>query len=83
MMTNKVPLCGVPYHAAAGYLAKLVNTGHRVAICEQVEDPSQAKGVVKREVVRVVTPGLVIEEQLLDDKSNRYLAAILQRDCWG
>jgi DNA mismatch repair protein MutS len=73
---RRIPLCGVPYHAAAGYLAKLVNAGHRVAVCEQVEDPKLAKGVVKREVVRVVTPGLVTDEQLLDDKSNRYLAAV-------
>ena len=81
--SNKIPMCGVPFHAATGYLAKLVNTGHRVAICEQIEDPSQAKGVVKREVVRIMTPGLVVEDQLLDDKSNRYIAAILRHDNWG
>ncbi len=81
---NRIPLCGIPYHAAASYLAKLVNAGHRVAVCEQVEDPREAKGVVKREVVRVVTPGLVTEEQVLDDKNNRYLAAIsLNRKIWG
>jgi len=79
---QRIPLCGVPYHAASGYLAKLVNAGHRVAVCEQVEDPRLAKGVVRREVVRVVTPGLVTEEQLLDDKSNRYLAAV-SRDPGG
>ena len=62
--TNKIPMCGVPYHAATGYLAKLVNTGHRVAICEQVEDPALAKGVVKREVVRIMTPGLVLEGEM-------------------
>jgi len=73
---NKIPMCGVPYHSSASYLAKLVTAGHRVAICEQMEDPSQAKGLVKREVVRVVTPGLIIEEQLLDEKNNCYLAAI-------
>jgi len=81
---KRIPLCGVPYHAAAGYLAKLVNAGHRVAVCEQVEDPKEAKGVVKREVVRVVTPGLVTEAQLLDDKSNRYLACVAYgQGCWG
>jgi DNA mismatch repair protein MutS len=81
---KRIPLCGVPYHAAAGYLAKLVNAGHRVAICEQVEDPKEAKGVVKREVVRVVTPGLVTEAQILDDKSNRYLASIAYgQGRWG
>ena len=75
---NKIPMCGVPHHAASAYLAKLVKAGHRVAICEQVEDPRLVKGgkIVKREVVRVVTPGITTEEQLLDDKSNRYLAAI-------
>ncbi len=81
---QRIPLCGVPYHAAAGYLAKLVNAGHRVAVCEQVEDPKLAKGVVKREVVRVVTPGLVTDEQLLDDKSNRYLASVGRgQGAWG
>ncbi|MDD5759382.1 MAG: DNA mismatch repair protein MutS [Desulfobulbaceae bacterium] len=73
---NRVPLCGVPYHAAAGYLAKLVKAGFKVAICEQVEDPKLAKGVVKREVLRVVTPGMITEESLLDDKSNVYVAAV-------
>jgi DNA mismatch repair protein MutS len=75
---NKIPMCGVPHHAVSAYLAKLVRAGHRVAICEQVEDPRLVKGgkIVKREVVRVVTPGVTTEEQLLDDKSNRYLGAI-------
>ena len=81
---NRVPLCGVPYHAASGYLAKLIKAGFKVAVCEQVEDPKEAKGVVKREVVRVVTPGLVTDEQLLDDKENRYLAAICAKGkLWG
>ncbi len=81
--TDRVPLCGVPHHAAASYLAKLVNAGFRVAVCEQVEDPKQAKGVVKREVVRVVSPGVALEEQVLDSKSNRYLAAICRKETWG
>ena len=81
---NRVPLCGVPYHAATSYLAKLIKAGFKVAVCEQVEDPKEAKGVVKREVVRVVTPGLVTDEQLLDDKENRYLAAICGKGkLWG
>lgn len=81
---NRIPLCGIPFHAASSYLAKLVNAGHRVAVCEQVEDPREAKGVVKREVVRVVTPGLVTEELLLDDKENRYIASISRREGhWG
>ncbi len=75
---KKIPMCGVPHHAVSSYLAKLVKAGHRVAVCEQVEDPRLVKGgkIVKREVVRVVTPGVTTEEQLLDDKSNRYLAAV-------
>ena len=81
---DKIPMCGVPYHSAASYLAKLIKAGFRVAICEQVEDPKEAKGLVKREVVRVVTPGLATEEQLLDDKENRYLAALCQEGTtWG
>jgi DNA mismatch repair protein MutS len=76
--SNKIPMCGVPHHAVSSYLAKLVKAGHRVAVCEQVEDPRQVKGgkIVKREVVRVVTPGVTTEEQLLDDKKNRYLGAV-------
>ena len=73
---NKVPMCGVPFHAAATYLAKLVKAGRRVAICEQTEDPSQAKGIVRREVVRIISPGLVTDEQILDDKDNLYVAAL-------
>ena len=73
---NRVPLCGVPYHAAATYLARLVKAGFKVAVCEQVEDPKFAKGVVKREVMRVITPGMITEEGLLDDKSNVYVAAV-------
>ena len=80
---NRIPLCGVPHHAASSYLAKLVNSGYRVAVCEQVEDPSEAKGVVKREVVRVVSPGVVTEDQILDEKANRYLACVFRKDVWG
>jgi len=71
-----VPLAGFPYHALDNYLYKLVQTGHRVAICEQVEDPKLAKGVVKREVIEVVTPGATLSEKLLDHKSNNFLAAL-------
>lgn len=81
---NRVPLCGIPYHAVSSYLAKMIKAGFKVAICEQVEDPKEAKGVVRREVVRVVTPGLVTDEQLLDDKDNRYLAAVCHKGKeWG
>lgn len=76
---DRIPLCGIPHHAAPGYLAKLVKAGLKVAICEQIEDPKTAKGVVKRAVVRVITPGMVTDAQLLDDKNNCYLAAIVQQ----
>jgi DNA mismatch repair protein MutS len=71
-----VPLCGVPYHAVDSYLARLIKQGFRVAICEQVEDPKTAKGIVKREVVRVVTPGTVLDTSLLDAKENNFIAVI-------
>jgi DNA mismatch repair protein MutS len=73
---NPVPMCGVPYHAAAGYIAKLVKKGYRVAICEQTEDPKSATKLIKREVVRIVTPGTALETQLLETKQNNYLASI-------
>jgi DNA mismatch repair protein MutS len=67
-----VPMCGVPFHSVNNYIAKLLNNEFKVAICEQVEDPKLAKGVVKREVVRVITPGTIIEENLLDAKKNNF-----------
>jgi DNA mismatch repair protein MutS len=70
------PMCGVPYHQLEPYLAKMVRAGRKVAICEQVEDPAAAKGIVQREVTRVVTPGAVLEEQILDAKRNNYLAGL-------
>ena len=73
---NPVPLCGVPFHSAEPYLAKLLKEGHKVAVCEQVEDPKTAKGVVKRKVVRVLTPGAIIDTEKLDSKSNNYLASV-------
>lgn len=77
---NKVPMCGIPYHAATTYLAKLVRAGRRVAICEQTEDPSTAKGIVRREVIRVVSPGVVSDSELLDAKENLYVAALCKRN---
>jgi len=71
-----VPLAGIPYHALDSYLAKLIRAGHRVAICEQVEDPKQAKGLVERDVVRLVTPGTLTEENLLEEHQGNYLAAV-------
>src|SRR6188472_4318690 len=74
---DSVPMCGVPYHAARGYLAKLTEQGHKVAVCEQMEDPKLAKGLVKREVVRVITPGVVLDDDVLDPRRPRYLAALV------
>lgn len=73
---HQVPMCGIPYHAAENYLARLVKAGYRVAICEQTEDPAAAKGIVKREVIRTLSPGVITDDKLLDDKSNNYLAAV-------
>jgi DNA mismatch repair protein MutS len=71
-----VPMCGIPYHAAAGYVTKLVRKGFRIAICEQTEDAKAGTKLVKREVVRVVTPGTALESQLLETKQNNYLASV-------
>ena len=73
---SAVPLCGVPYHSAEPYIQKLLDAGHKVAVCEQVEDPATAKGVVKREVVRVITPGTVTAAEALDARGNNFLAAV-------
>ena len=73
---ERAPMCGVPFHSADSYIAKLVSRGYKVAICEQVEDPATAKGIVKRDVVRIVTPGTVIESNMLDESKNNYLASI-------
>lgn len=69
-------MCGVPYHAVEGYIAKLVSRGYRVAICEQLEDPATAKGLVKRDVIRIITPGTVTEGGYLDEKKNNYICAV-------
>jgi len=74
---EKVPMCGVPHHAAQSYIARLIEKGHRVVICEQTEDPKLAKGLVKREVTRIITPGTVMEGQCLEDNNNNFLVAIL------
>jgi len=73
---NPVPMCGVPYHAVDSYLAKMIRAGYRVAICEQMEDPATAKGLVKRDISRLVTPGTLTDDALLEDKENNYLAAV-------
>ncbi|MEG6586438.1 DNA mismatch repair protein MutS [Dendrosporobacter sp. 1207_IL3150] len=77
---SRVPMCGIPYHAAENYIAKLINKGFKVAICEQVEDPKQTKGIVRREVVKVITPGTVLSETLLPDKHNNYLVVLYEHN---
>ena len=74
-----IPMCGVPYHSANSYIETLINNGYKVAICEQMEDPKQTKGMVKREVVRIVTPGTVMEQGGVDDKQNNYILSFIQR----
>ncbi len=77
---DSVPLCGVPFHSAAPYISRLVEKGFKVAICEQVEDPRQAKGIVKREVVKIITPGLLTEPENLSAKENHFLAGVALHD---
>src|ERR1051325_6866882 len=75
---GSVPLCGVPYHSAEPYIQRLLDAGHKVAVCEQVEDPATAKGVVKREVVRIITPGTVTAAEALDARGNNFLCAVFK-----
>jgi DNA mismatch repair protein MutS len=82
---NPVPMCGVPHHAARGYIARLTELGHRVAICEQLEDPKLVKGLVKRGVVRIITPGVILDEESLEPRAPNYVAAVAgdSRDGFG
>src|SRR4051794_25131127 len=73
---DPVPMCGVPHHAVRGYLGKLTELGHRVALCEQLEDPKVARGIVKRDVIRVVTPGVNLDEESLDPRVPSFVAAV-------
>jgi len=77
---SPVPMCGFPHRAARGYIAKLISHGYKVAVCDQVEDPAKAKGLVKRDVVRVITPGMIIENELLDERANNYVLAVACKD---
>ncbi|MBT2722271.1 DNA mismatch repair protein MutS [Bacillus sp. ISL-46] len=77
---DRIPMCGVPYHAAPNYIEQLISKGYKVAICEQVEDPKLTKGMVKREVVQLITPGTVMEGKGLNDKENNYIASITSFD---
>lgn len=82
---NPIPMCGVPYHSASGYIKTLVEKGYKVAICEQVEDPKTAKGVVKREVIQLITPGTVMESGMLYDRDHNYIASLSEfpEDSYG
>ncbi len=77
---ERAPMCGVPFHSAEGYIGRLIEKGYKVAICEQMEDPALAKGLVKREVIRVITPGTVIESNLLSEKKNNYLCSVYMNE---
>ncbi len=79
-LPERAPMCGVPYHSCEGYISRLVEKGYKVAICEQIEDPATAKGIVKRDIVRIITPGTVIEGEMLDESRNNYLAAAFETD---
>lgn len=77
---ERIPMCGVPHHSVQSYIAKLLNKGYRVALCDQMEDPATAKGIVKREVTRILTPGTVTDEAFLDNANHNYLAVLSERD---
>ncbi len=77
-LEERAPMCGVPFHAASSYIGRLVSKGYKVAVCEQLEDPALAKGIVKRDIVRVYTPGTVIDDQMLPQKRNNYIAAVYE-----
>ena len=79
-LEERAPMCGVPFHSADTYIARLIEKGHKVAICEQTEDPAAAKGLVKREVIRIVTPGTVLSSNMLKEKENNYIASIYAGD---
>ena len=73
---ERTPMCGVPYHSAQSYIARLIKRGYKVAICEQMEDPATAKGLVDRDVIRIVTPGTAMADEMLDESRNNYICAV-------
>lgn len=77
---ERAPMCGVPFHSCESYIARLVAKGYKVAICEQIEDPATAKGLVKRDIIRVITPGTVLEQSMLDEGKNNYICSVFSRD---
>ena len=80
---ERAPMCGVPYHACEAYIARLVKRGYKVAICEQIEDPAKAVGIVKRDIVRIITPGTVLEGSMLEEKENNFLASVYMNERGG
>ncbi len=76
---ERVPMCGVPYHSVQAYLSRLIAKGYKVGICEQMEDPALAKGLVERELTHIITPGTVIDETMLDEGRNNYICAVYQQ----
>lgn len=76
-LDKRAPMCGIPYHSSEGYIGRLIDKGYKIAICEQVEDPTVAKGIVKRDIVRIVTPGTLLDSSMLDDKKNNFLCSLL------
>lgn len=79
-LEERAPMCGVPYHSVESYISKLIDAGHKVGICEQLEDPATTKGLVKRDIVRIITPGTVIENNMLEDKKNNYIMSIYSKN---
>ena len=77
---ERAPMCGVPFHSCEGYIARLVAKGYKVAICEQTEDPATAKGLVKRDIIRVITPGTVMESSMLDEGRNNYICCMFSEN---
>ena len=77
-LEERAPMCGVPYHAVDSYISRLIEKGYKVAVCEQLTDPALAKGLVERDVVRVFTPGTVIEESMLNERKNNYIASLCE-----
>lgn len=80
---QRAPMCGVPYHSCEGYIARLIQKGHKVAICEQMEDPKKATGLVKRDIVRIITPGTVTDTSMLEERRNNYLCTLCALEGWG
>lgn len=81
-LEERAPMCGIPYHAAEGYIAKLMEKGYKVAICEQLEDPALAKGLVKRDIIKIITPGTITDTGMLDEKKNNYIMCIYKNGDW-